>query len=64
MTTRQIRDMWFKGLSVLEVEDLLWNCTPFPCVGEEVVMDRLEEVAGVYAAGEPFDELMYLFGPE
>ncbi len=64
MTIRQIRDMWFKGLNILEMEDLLWHCTPFPFVSEEVVMEHLEEIAGVYAAGEPFDEIMYLFGPE
>lgn len=64
MTIKQISKKWFKGLHPLEVEDLLWHCTQFPFVSEEVVIEQLSAIAGVYKAGEPLDELMYLFGPD
>ena len=62
MTIRDVRKVLFPKLRQEQVEMLLWECTPYPMVDLEDVLLHLEVIAGVHAAGESFEELMFLFG--
>jgi len=64
ITWKDARKALFPKLTLSQVEALLWECTPYPMTDLEDVLLRLEVMAGVHAAGEPFNELMFLFGSD
>lgn len=49
---------WFSRWTDDERADVLWNCTAYPCGGEEVVTEQLQALKVKADAGATPDELI------